>query len=226
MNVNSIKNNLISIENDIKKIQPECILLCVTKTRTIDEILCTYDLGYRNFGENKVNELIEKKNILPKDINWHMIGHLQTNKVKKIVGEVSLIHSLDSKRLLLEIDKEAFKKNIIQDCLIEINLSNEKNKTGLLLKDLDDLIDSIIKCKHVCIKGIMTMAENTEDIKKIRKVFVDAKKIFEKLSNLSYNNIQMTYLSMGMTNDYNIALEEGSNIIRIGSKIYGNREGR
>lgn len=160
---------------------------------------------------------------MPEDINWHLIGHLQTNKVNKIVGEVSLIHSVDSLKILKKINNRAKSLSIVQDCLIQVNISKEETKSGFFVDEIDKVVEEASKLDNINIKGLMTMAPNTEDENLIRNCFRELKKIFEKLSNLSYNNIEMKYLSMGMTHDYKIALEEGANIIRVGSKIFGKR---
>ena len=152
-----------------------------------------------------------------------MIGHLQTNKVNKIVGEVSLIHSVDSLKILKKINNRAKSLSIVQDCLIQVNVSKEETKSGFFVDEIDKVVEEASKLDNINIKGLMTMAPNTEDENLIRNCFRELKKIFEKLSNLSYNNIEMKYLSMGMTHDYKIALEEGANIIRVGSKIFGKR---
>lgn len=221
----TISENLDRINDDIRKFgSGEVLLLCVSKTHPVEKIMETYDLGYRDYGENKVQELLKKKPLLPQDINWHLIGHLQTNKVKDIVGEVCLIHSVDSLKLLKKIDQEAGKKGLVQDILLELNISKEESKTGFYEEDLDEAINLAKDLENIRIRGLMTMAPFTDDEELVRDVFKKARKIFDNLSDLSYNNIDMTFLSMGMTNDYRIALEEGSNIIRIGTKIYGKRE--
>lgn len=220
----TIKDNLQEIENDIDKYSKEdAKLLCVSKTHEAETIKKVYDLGYRDFGENKVQELLAKKDLLPSDINWHMIGHLQRNKVKKIVGEVVLIHSVDSFRLIKEINKVCKKKDIVQDILIQVNISKEDSKSGLYLEELDEFFEKSKDFDHVKIKGLMTMAPHIDDEEYISSIFSKLKETFDKLSKLSYNNIDMQYISMGMTNDYILALKEGSNIIRIGSKIFGKR---
>lgn len=217
----TIKDNINSIENDLKNY--DAMLLAVTKTHGIDKIKEVYDYGLRDFGENKVQELLKKIDLLNDDINWHLIGHLQTNKVNKIVGKVKLIHSIDSLKILRKVNNRAKKLEIVQDCLIQVNVSKEESKSGIYVEDIDDFIEEAKNLDSTHIKGLMTMAPDTEDDNLIRECFRGLKKIFDKLSNLSYNNIDMIYLSMGMTNDYKIALEEGSNIIRVGSKIFGKR---
>lgn len=220
----TIKENIDIIENDIKEYSKDgAMLLCVTKTHGAQTIQKVYDLGYRDFGENKVQELLEKKDQLPDDVRWHLIGHLQRNKVKKVVGEVVLIHSVDSLRLLKEINKVAKNKGLVQDILIQVNISKEETKGGFYLEDLKDLFNNLGEYQNINVLGLMTMAPHVDDEEYISAVFRELKKTFDKLSKLSYNNINMKYISMGMTNDYILALKEGSNIIRIGSKIFGKR---
>ncbi|MDO4661720.1 MAG: YggS family pyridoxal phosphate-dependent enzyme [Tissierellia bacterium] len=221
----SIKDSILEIEQDIKKLsQSDVMLLCVTKTVSIDNIMEAYNMGYRDFGENKVQELLYKKENMPDDINWHLIGHLQTNKVNKIVGKVSLIQSIDSLKILKKVNNRAKELGIIQDILIEVNVSNEESKHGFKVDELSSLFEGIEEFKNIKVKGFMTMAPNIEDEDKIRWVFSSLNKIFEKFSQLSYNNTDMKFISMGMTHDYKIALEEGANIIRVGSKIFGKRK--
>ena len=217
----SIKDNIDNLKKDMKDY--DAMLLAVTKTHGVDKIMEVYNYGLRDFGENKVQELLDKKDKLPDDINWHLIGHLQTNKVNKIVGEVRLIHSVDSLKILKKINNRAKKLSIVQDCLLQINISKEESKSGFYEEDIEDIINQAKELENVKIRGLMTMAPNTEDVSVIRSCFKGLKKIFDNLSNLSYNNIEMEYLSMGMTHDYKIALEEGANIIRVGSKIFGKR---
>ncbi len=217
----SIKDNIDNLKKDMKDY--DAMLLAVTKTHGVDKIMEVYNYGLRDFGENKVQELLDKKDELPDDINWHLIGHLQTNKVNKIVGEVCLIHSVDSLKILKKINNRAKKLSIVQDCLLQINISKEESKSGFYEEDIEDIINQAKELENVKIRGLMTMAPNTEDLSVIRSCFKGLKKIFDNLSNLSYNNIEMEYLSMGMTHDYKIALEEGANIIRVGSKIFGKR---
>lgn len=220
----TIKENIDIIENDIKEYSKDgAMLLCVTKTHGAQTIQKVYDLGYRDFGENKVQELLEKKDQLPDDVRRHLIGHLQRNKVKKVVGEVVLIHSVDSLRLLKEINKVAKNKGLVQDILIQVNISKEETKGGFYLEDLKDLFNNLGEYQNINVLGLMTMAPHVDDEEYISSVFRELKKTFDKLSKLSYNNINMKYISMGMTNDYILALKEGSNIIRIGSKIFGKR---
>lgn len=195
--------------------------VAVSKTKPIEEITKIYDLGHRNFGENKVQELEFKYESLPKDIKWHMIGHLQSNKVKKVIPLVSLIHSVDSLKLLKTINKESKKIDKTMDCLIQVNISNENSKFGFIKKELEFLNQDFLNdFKYIKIRGLMGMASFTNNEKQIRKEFQYLKEIFDDF-NTSLDDFNI--LSMGMSNDYNIALEYGSNMVRIGSKIFGKR---
>jgi pyridoxal phosphate enzyme (YggS family) len=198
-------------------------LLAVSKTKPIEDMMEAYALGIRNFGENKVQELISKKDSLPSDINWHFIGKLQTNKVKYLVNNVSLIHSLSSIKLLEKIESEYSKANSIANVLIQINIGREESKSGILEEELELVIDAIEKCKNVKVKGIMVIIPKGNE-ESNRYYFRKTKEIFNNLKEKKYNNISMNILSMGMTNDYKIAIEEGSNLIRVGSGIFGLRE--
>jgi pyridoxal phosphate enzyme (YggS family) len=195
--------------------------IAVSKTKPVEDIKKIYNLGHKDFGENKVQELELKFNSLPKDINWHMIGHLQTNKVKKVVPLVSLIHSVDSLKLLKTINKESIKINKVTDCLIQINISNEDSKYGFKVDEIDFLNKNYLNdYQNIKIRGLMGMASFSNEINSIKKEFILLKRIFDELKKkLPDFNI----LSMGMSNDYKIALKTGSNMIRIGSKIFGSR---
>lgn len=216
----------LSISENYTRIKAELSnhieLISVSKTRTIEEIKEVYEVGARNFGENKVQELIDKYDKLPKDIKWHLIGHLQRNKVKYIVGKVALIHSLDSLRLLEEIEKQYEKHSMSIDTLIQINIGREESKTGILLEDLEELINAVEKCKNVKVKGIMvTIPKGDEE--SCRFYFERTREIFDNLREKSYNNISMEILSMGMSGDYKAAIKAGSNMVRIGEGIFGKR---
>lgn len=183
----------------------------------------SYNIGQRDFGENKVQDLISKKESLPADIRWHFIGKLQTNKVKYLVNNVYLIHSLSSIKLLEKIENEFGKNNLCADVLIQINIGREESKSGIYEEDLEEMILSVEECKHVKVKGIMVIIpKGNED--ENRYYFSKAKKIFDELKKRKFENIKMEILSMGMTNDYKIAIQEGSNLVRIGSGIFGSRE--
>ncbi|MEO9020647.1 MAG: YggS family pyridoxal phosphate-dependent enzyme [Ginsengibacter sp.] len=225
------------IVNNLEK--RKVTLIAVSKTKPVEEILELYNLGQRDFGENYVQELVEKYAQLPKDIRWHFIGHLQSNKVKLIAPFVTLIHSVDSEKLLATIDKEAQKNNRIIDCLLEVYIAKEETKFGLDVAELEDLIKQVSKTdttngekntsfKNIRIKGLMGMASFTDETKIVKKEFQSLKFLFDKYSSLPTFNYEsgsyrISILSMGMSADYKIAIEEGSNMVRIGSLIFGKR---
>jgi len=215
----SIAENYLDILNEIPN---NVSLITVSKTRAVEEILEAYNAGAREFGENKVQELCNKYEELPKDIKWHLIGHLQRNKVKYLVDKVYLIHSLDSIRLLDEIEKQFSSKGKVANALIQINIGKEDSKTGVILEDLQGLIEACERCNSVKIKGLMATIP-IGDEESCRYFFKEMKKVYEKLRENTYNNINMEVLSIGMTGDYDIAIEEGSNMIRIGEGIFGKR---
>jgi len=214
------------IEENIHKIQQglsnNVKLVAVSKTRSVEEINEAYKIGIRDFGENKVQELVAKYDSLGNDIRWHLIGHLQRNKVKYIVGKAWLIHSLDSIELLKEIEKQYSKNNKMANVLIQINIGRENSKTGIELENLQNLIEECEKCSSVQVNGLMAIIP-IGDEENCRSYFKEMKRIFDELSNQQYRNIKMDYLSMGMSSDYKIAIEEGSNVIRIGEGIFGKR---
>ena len=213
--------NIIENLNFIKKIINKKVnLIAVSKTKSKEKILEAFNAGQRKFGENKVQELKEKSKILPKEIEWHMIGHLQTNKVKYIAPFISLIHTVDSEKILIEIDKRAKQNNRVINCLLQFNISNEENKYGIDLKEGEKLLEKSLNYKNIQIVGVMGMASLTQNKKQIRKEFKNLKYLFDNFQN---KNSNIKILSMGMSGDYKIAIEEGSNMIRIGSAIFGNR---
>lgn len=214
-----IKENLIDIKNSLP---PEVCLVAVTKTKPVEDIMLAFDTGHRIFGENKVQEMVGKWEVLPKDIEWHMIGHLQRNKVKYLAGFVSLIHGVDSLRLLKEINKQALKNGRVIDCLLQIHIAEEDSKFGLNENELQEIITSTAfkGLKNVRINGLMGMATFTDDNEQIRKEFRLLKTIFDDIKILMPS---ISVLSMGMSSDYKIAIEEGSTMIRIGSSIFGTR---
>lgn len=215
----SISDNIIKFK---KKISSKVKLIAVSKTKSIIEIKEAYDSNHKLFGENKVQEMTEKWKVLPKDIEWHMIGHLQKNKVKYIAPYVSLIHSVDSIRLLNEINKQAKKNNRIINCLIQVNISEEQSKFGLQINNLPDFFNQIIENSYESIEiiGLMGMASFTENEEKIFNEFTSLKEVF---INLKRKFPRFSELSIGMSSDYKIALKQGSTMIRIGSKIFGYR---
>ncbi|MVX35030.1 YggS family pyridoxal phosphate-dependent enzyme [Myroides sp. LoEW2-1] len=219
-----IANNL----NEIKKTIPEGVtLVAVSKTKPIEDIQQAYDAGQRVFGENKIQEMSDKYESLPKDIQWHMIGHVQRNKVKYMAPYVSLIHGVDSFRLLEEIDKQAKRNNRVIPCLLQMFIAKEDTKFGLDEAELIEILESeaFSKLQHIEIKGLMGMATFTEDQHLIKEEFTSLKAIFDKVKN-NYSHIpslQLTTVSMGMSNDYLLAIECGSTMVRIGSSIFGHR---
>ena len=204
-------------------------LVAVSKTKPVEDILELYNLGQRDFGENYVQELVEKYEQLPEDIRWHFIGHLQSNKVKYMAPFVSLIHSVDSEKLLQEINKEAKKNNRIIDCLLEVYIAKEESKFGLNEEELQTLItrisdvNSTDSFKNISVKGLMGMASFTDDKKVVKEEFRQLKSLFDKYSRFTIHDSPFTILSMGMSADYEIAIYEGSNMVRIGSLLFGKR---
>ena len=200
-------------------------LVAVSKTKPVEAIKELCDLGHRDFGENYVQELEEKYQHLPKDIRWHFIGHLQSNKVKYIAPFVHLIHGIDSFKLLKEVDKQANKINRTIDVLLQVHIAQEETKFGLNEKELQELTDSseLQELKHIRICGLMGMASFTDDKNKVREEFKYLKSLFDKYTKLQTSNFKLQTLSMGMSGDYSLATEEGSNMVRIGSLIFGER---
>jgi hypothetical protein len=198
-------------------------LIAVTKTVDVDTINDAINLGISNIGENKVQELESKMDAIGDNVNYHMIGHLQTNKVKYIIDRVKLIHSLDRMSLVKELDKRAKTKDLVIDTLIQVNVSQEDTKSGLEVSQVLPFIEKVLEYENIRIRGLMTMAPHTDDEMVLRKVFKTMSKLQEEIKTYSYENLSMDYLSMGMTNDYEIAVEEGSNMVRIGSAIFGDR---
>ena len=221
----SIADNLKQIMNDI----PQGVtLIAVSKTKPAEAILEAYQQGQKVFGENKVQEMAEKHDKLPKDIHWHLIGHLQTNKVKYIAGFVHLIHSIDSLKLLKEVNKEGIKNNRIIDCLVQVHIAQEDTKFGFSFHEADELLSGqeLKNLSHIRITGLMGMASNTENKSQIKAEFKTLADFFEKAKQ-HYNqkeNVALTTLSMGMSGDYKIAIAAGSNMVRVGSAIFGDRD--
>ncbi len=200
-------------------------LVAVSKTKPIEDIKALYDLGQRDFGENYVQELTEKAEQLPKDIRWHFIGHLQSNKVKYIAPFVHLIQVVDSLKLLQEINKQALKNNRTIDCLLQVHIAKEETKFGLDERELDDLISQFgnLEMKNVRVSGLMGMASFTENTDLVRNEFRYLKTLFNNHALLTTHHSPLTTLSMGMSSDYKIAIEEGSTMVRIGSLLFGSR---
>lgn len=218
----SIQENLYKIKASLPS---NVTLIAVTKTHPVEKLMEVYTAGHKIFGENKVQELCDKQEVLPKDIEWHLIGHLQSNKVKYIAPFVTLIHSVDSFKLLTEIDKQAKKNNRVIDCLLQLFIASEETKFGLDFKEADELLNGkeIQALQNIRIVGLMGMASNTENTAQVKKEFQGLKTFFETQKNLNRSNVQISILSMGMSSDYELAIEEGSNMVRVGSAIFGAR---
>lgn len=219
----NIKNNIINLR---QAIPPSCTIVAVSKTNPAEKIKEAYDAGQRVFGENRVQELISKYDDLPKDIKWHMIGHLQTNKVKHIAHFVDLIHSVDRLSVLEEINKQAAKVNRTIPCLLQLHIAEEETKFGFSEEEAMNLLTSpdLKKLDHVAINGIMGMATFTKNTEQVRREFRSLRIFFDRLKSLTLpGNVAMKELSMGMSGDYQIAVEEGSTMVRVGSAIFGER---
>lgn len=229
--MSNIKENLNYIRNNIKKSteksnrkENDVMLLAVTKTVDVDAIQQVIDNGITNVGENKPQELARKYDVLGDKVNWHLIGSLQTNKVKYIIDKVYMIHSLDREVLCEEIQKRAEKINRTINCLVQVNISKEESKHGLEQEDVLAFIENVSKkYKNIRIRGLMTMAPFTEYEKTVRSVFKGLKDLSINIEQKNIPNVSMEYLSMGMSNDYEIAIEEGSTIVRVGTSIFGER---
>ena len=218
----SIRENLLKIKSSL----PENVtLVAVSKTKPVSHLMEAYAVGQRIFGENKIQEMTEKWEEMPKDIQWQMIGHIQTNKVKFMAPYVGLIHGVDSLKLLEEINKQALKNNRIIDCLLQIHIAEEETKFGLNEEELNELLasESFKDLSNIKIIGLMGMATFTENQDQIKKEFEHLKSIFDRLQNLSTKNYQLDTLSMGMSGDYQLAIACGSTMVRIGSSIFGGR---
>ncbi len=218
----SIKDNFLKFKSSIDS---SIHLVAVSKTKPNENILELYNCGQRDFGENYVQELVDKSEVLPKDIHWHFIGHLQSNKVKYIAPFVHLIHGVDSLKLLKEIQKQAVKNNRKIDCMLQVYIAKEETKFGLSEEEVLQLINKINtdEYDHIHVVGLMGMASNTDDENRIRNEFRSLSDLFSKIGEEKIGNVEMKFLSMGMSGDYEIAVEEGSNMLRIGSLLFGER---
>ena len=225
-----IQENIKLVEENIKKACEkvgrdvnEVTLIAVSKTKPYTAIEEALPTGVKDYGENKVQELCDKYEILPKDIKWHMIGHLQRNKVKYLVGKASLIHSVDSIRLAEQIEKEYAKADEIANILIEVNMAQEESKFGITSEETEQLVREIAKFPHIRIKGLMTIAPYTDNPESNRVYFRNMKKLSVDIENKNIDNVSMSVLSMGMTGDYQVAVEEGATLVRVGTGIFGAR---
>ncbi len=218
----SISTNLTTLKSKLPK---DVKLVAVSKTKPITDLQEAYDAGQRIFGENKIQEMTDKWERLPKDIEWHMIGHIQTNKVKYMAPYVSLIHAVDSLKLLKEINKQAAKNDRIINCLLQLKIAKEESKFGLIASDLKEILDSdtFKKFEYIKVVGLMGMATFTDNENQVKNEFLILKNLFDQLKNTQTTNFKLETLSMGMSGDYPLAIECGSNMIRVGSAIFGAR---
>lgn len=226
-----IRENIIQVEENIGSACRRCgrdkgevTLIAVSKTKPVSMLNEAYACGCRHFGENKVQELVEKQEIMPKDIKWHMIGHLQRNKVKYLIDKVYLIHSVDSVRLAEEISKEAVKQQTKVNILVEVNVAGEESKFGIKTEEVLEFITEISKFPGISIKGLMTIAPYVENAEENRQYFVKLRQLSVDIMKKNIDNVSMDILSMGMTGDYQVAVEEGASYVRVGTGIFGERD--
>ena len=222
-NLNQVEENIVNACKKAGRERNEVTLIAVSKTKPIEMLQEVYDAGVREFGENKVQEMCDKMEVLPKDIRWNMIGHLQTNKVKYLIGKTSLIHSVDSLHLAEEIEKQAAKKNVLVDILVEVNIANEASKFGTTKEDAIRLVRVISRLSHLRIKGLMTIAPMVENPEDNRLYFRQIKELSVDIESQNIDNVSMKVMSMGMTGDYMVAIEEGATMVRVGTGIFGER---
>lgn len=221
--LNEIKERIAAAAKKAGRNPEEIRLVAVSKTYPLEAIEQAISYGCQEFGENKVQELTYKIERMNHDVRWHLIGHLQTNKVKYIVGKVDLIHSVDSIKLLEEIQKQSLKKDIITHVLLEVNVAEEESKYGFLMNEVKEILPLIEKFSHIRVDGLMTVAPYVEDPEENREIFKRLRQLSVDIQKQNINNIDMEILSMGMSNDYEIAIEEGANVVRIGTAIFGRR---
>lgn len=226
-----VKNNLDQVSQNIKhacensgRATDSVTLIAVSKTKPIELLKEAYEWGCRDFGENKVQEMNQKIPQMPSDIRWHMIGHLQTNKVKDVVGKAFLIHGVDSYKLAQEISKQSVKKDVVSKILIEVNVAMEDTKFGLSLNQVQELVRQVSVLPNIEIHGLMTIAPNVSNPIENKQYFADLHKLFIDINEQNIDNVYMEYLSMGMTNDYQVAIEEGATYVRVGTGIFGERQ--
>lgn len=217
-----------NIQQIVTEISPAARLIAVTKTKPVERLMEAYQSGFKRYGENKVQEMVGKYEQMPKDIEWHLIGHLQSNKVKYMASFVAMIHSVDSLKLLQEINKQAAKNNRVIDCLLQVFIAQEETKFGLSEEELEELLvsEELKSMQNVRIVGLMGMASNTDDEAQVRLEFRGLKQLFDKLNARAADfpaNVDFKEISMGMSGDYLLAVEEGSTLVRVGSAIFGSR---
>ena len=228
--ISTIKENLSNVNANIEiacsaagRSRDEVTLIAVSKTKPVEMLMEAYEAGVRDFGENYIQELVDKIPQLPSDVRWHMIGHLQRNKVKYIIDKVSMIHSVDSLRLAEEISAQAMKKNVEVDILVEVNVAQEESKFGTFSSNAVLLVEEISKLPGIHVKGLMTIAPFVEDAEENREYFRKLKQLSVDIAAKNIDNISMNVLSMGMTGDYVVAVEEGASCVRVGTGIFGER---
>ena len=222
-NLQQVNANIEKACAAVGRAPSEITLVAVSKTKPVSMLQEAYDAGARVFGENKVQEIMDKYDQLPSDIQWHMIGHLQRNKVKYIIDKVAMIHSVDSLRLAQTIEQEAAKKELVMPILLEVNVAEEDTKFGLKVEEVLPLLEQISSFSHIQVKGLMTIAPFVENPEENREVFRTLKKLSVDISAKNINNVTMSVLSMGMTGDYEVAIEEGATMVRVGTGIFGER---
>ena len=222
-NLEQVRKNIELACKEAGRDPKEVTLISVSKTKPVSMLQEAYDAGSRDFGENKVQEIMDKVPQLPSDIRWHMIGHLQRNKVKYIVDKVALTYSVDSLRLAETIEHEAAKHNVTVPVLIEVNVAQEESKFGLKTEEVLSLVESVAAFPHIHIEGLMTIAPYVEDPEENRGIFRQLKKLSVDIATKNINNVNMSVLSMGMTGDYQVAVQEGATMVRVGTGIFGER---
>ena len=222
-NLAQVQKNINESCNKINRDPNEVTLIAVSKTKPVEMLKEAYDAGARVFGENKVQEIVDKYDQMPSDVEWHMIGHLQRNKVKYLMGKVVLIHSVDSLRLAEQIEHEAAKADIVMPVLIEVNVAEEESKFGTTSEAAMQLVEAVSKLPHIKIRGLMTIAPFTDNPEDNRIYFRKLKQLSVDIKSKNIDNVDMDELSMGMTGDYEVAIEEGATMVRVGTGIFGKR---
>ena len=222
-NLAQVQKNINESCNKINRDPNEVTLIAVSKTKPVEMLKEAYDAGARVFGENKVQEIVDKYDQMPSDVKWHMIGHLQRNKVKYLIGKVVLIHSVDSLRLAEQIEHEAAKADIVMPVLIEVNVAEEESKFGTTSEAAMQLVEAVSKMPHIKIRGLMTIAPFTDNPEDNRIYFRKLKQLSVDIKSKNIDNVDMDELSMGMTGDYEVAIEEGATMVRVGTGIFGKR---
>lgn len=223
-NLKQVEENICSACKRAGRSRDEVTLIAVSKTKPVEMLKEVYDQGIRVFGENKVQEMMDKQEVLPSDIQWHMIGHLQRNKVKYLIGKTALIHSVDSLRLAEEINRLSEKNNVVTKILVEVNIASEETKFGTSREDAVKLVEDISRLSNLRVEGLMTIAPYVENAEDNRQYFKEIRKLSVDIKQKNIDNVSMSTLSMGMTGDYMVAIEEGATMVRVGTGIFGARD--